>query len=982
MQIEAINELLNDKKRLLTDIYFELQRIFEEKYGPDTVVLMEVGTFFEVYEVNNDELKIGKAKEIAEMLNIQLTRKNKTILENSVANPLMAGFPTVSLDRYLSRMVQSRKYTVVLVRQKGVPPKVRRYIANILSPGTNFDYLVEPTENYLVSLIVDVNKGIYSCGYSAIDVSTGKTWLNEVHGTREDKTYALDEIFNQLQSYNTSELLLTLDDPSIDPEWVVRYLEIEGHISWTLGKTRHKIAYQNELFANVYDIRSFLSPIEYLDLERYPYASESLSLLIDFIIEHDAALIEKMNRPVFLGGQHFVYLGNNALEQLNVISRDPDEMTLLKLIDLTSTAIGKRLFKERLLNPICDEKELRRRYDLAEKVAEHTQNFSNTLKEVYDLERILRRIKLGKLHPFEIVYLHDSLKALEQLVWEAKGVGVEVEEDLRVQIEGFARELEKTFRLEECAKYRRDQIESNIFQPGINLFVDQIVEENERQLEKLEAVRLHIENFFDRGEGNDTEYVSIGWLESEGYFLNVTRTRFGMIEKDLMESFLLLDGNHYFLRDFSYKKLKNSVKISSRLIDDISKVVMANQSRIVALIKQSWIESLELLEKRYAQLLEQVIAFVGRFDVAIATARAAQRYNYVRPEILARKEEEQTLEFVALRHPLIESREENGIYIPNDLLMGDLPEKVEHDHVTLQASEGKPVRGVLLYGINSSGKSSLMKSVGMAVIMAQAGFFVPAASMRFHLFDKLFTRIVSKDNLYKGLSTFAIEMMELKNIFNRAGRGSLVLGDEISHGTETESALAIVASAVKRLHDLQTLFIVATHLHKLTILKTVSELEDVIFLHLGVEYDEAKDALVYNRKLMPGSGSTRYGLEFAKSLHMDRSFIETAYAIRESLGEASSALKALKKKKRSRYHKDLYLSTCALCGAPVEEVHHIAPRAEADEKGRIGHFHANHRYNLIPLCKKHHRLVHEGKVIIQGFVMTDEGLQLRYSEAE
>ncbi|BDY12445.1 MutS-related protein [Hydrogenimonas cancrithermarum] len=981
MHIEAINELLNDKKRLLTDIYFELQKIFEAKYGSDTVVLMEIGTFFEVYEVNNDELKVGKAKEIAELLNIQLTRKNKTILENSVANPMMAGVPAVSLDRYLSRLVQSKKYTIVLVRQKGAPPNVKRYIANILSPGTNFDYLVEPSENYIVSLIVDINKGIYSCGYSAIDVSTGKTWLNEVHGTREDKTYALDEIFNQLQSYNTSELLLTLNDASIDSEWIVRYLEIEGHISYTVGKTRHKIAYQNELFANVYGIRSFLSPIEYLDLERYPYASESLSLLIDFIIEHDAALIEKMNRPVFLGGQHFVYLGNNALEQLNVISRDPDEMTLLKLIDLTSTAIGKRLFKERLLNPICDEKELRRRYDLAEKVTEHTQNFSNTLKEVYDLERILRRIKLGKLHPFEIVYLHDSLKALEQLVWEAKGVGVEVEEDLRVQIESFARELEKTFVLEECGKYRRDQIESNIFQPGINLFVDQIVEENRKELDKLEAVRLHIENFFERGEKNDTEYVGIGWLESEGYFLNVTRTRFGMIEKDLMESFLLLEGNHYFLRDFNYKKLKNSVKITSKLIDDISKVIMANQARIVALIKQSYVESLELLEKRYAQLLEQIIAFVGRFDVAIATARAAQQYNYARPEILGRQsEKEQTLEFVGLRHPLIESREENGIYIPNDLLMGDLPETLEHDHVTLQSSDGQPVKGVLLYGINSSGKSSLMKSVGMAVIMAQAGFFVPAASMRFHLFDKLFTRIVSKDNLYKGLSTFAIEMMELKNIFNRAGRGSLVLGDEISHGTETESALAIVASAVKRLYQLDTLFIVATHLHKLTELKTVTELRGIVFLHLGVEYDEAKDALVYNRKLMPGVGSTLYGLEFAKSLHMDKSFIETAYEIRELLGDEGRGLKRLKKKKRSRYNKELYLSSCALCGAPVDEVHHIAPQAEADEAGRIGHFHQNHRYNLIPLCKKHHKMVHEGRVIIQGFVMTDAGLQLRYSE--
>ncbi len=981
MQIEAINELLNDKKRLLTDIYFELQRIFERKYGSDTVVLMEVGTFFEVYEVNNDEMKVGKAKEVAELLNIQLTRKNKTILENSVANPLMAGVPTVSIERYLSRLVQSRRYTIVIIRQKGVPPKVKRYVGNIISPGTNFDYLLEPTENYIVSLIVDVNGGVYSCGYSAIDVSTGKTFLNEVHGTREDKTYALDEIFNQLQSYTTSELLLTLNDPSIDVEWIVRYLEIEGHISYTVGSTRHKIAYQNELFANVYSIRSFLSPIEYLDLERYPYASESLSLLIDFIIEHDAALIEKMNRPIFLGGRRFVYLGNNALEQLNIISRDPDEMTLLKLVDLTSTAIGKRLFKERLLNPICDEKELKRRYDLAETVAEHTQNFSNALKEVYDLERILRRIKLGKLHPFEIVYLHDSLKALEQLVWEAKGVGVEVEENLRIEIEAFAAELERTFLLEECGKYRRDQIESNIFRPGINLFVDRIVEENEKEMEKLEAVKLHIENFFDRSERDENEYVSVGWLESEGYHLVMTRTRFGMIEKDLMESFLLLEGEHHFLRDFSYKRLKNSVKITSPLIDSISKVVMANQARIVALVKQSYTESLELLEKRYSQLMEQIIAFVGRFDVAIATARAAERYNYVRPEILSAKEDERTLEFIALRHPLIESREENGIYIPNDILLGDIPSNLDHDHVTLEASGGEKVTGVLLYGINSSGKSSLMKSVGMAVIMAQAGLFVPAASMRFHLFDKLFTRIVSKDNLYKGLSTFAIEMMELKNIFNRASKGSLVLGDEISHGTETESALAIVASAVKRLNSLGTLFIAATHLHRLARLDTVAAERGIVSLHLGVEYDEAKDSLIYNRKLVPGSGSTRYGLEFARSLHMDKRFLETAYEIRESLGE-ESGLKTLKKRKRSRYNKDLYLSSCALCGAPVEEVHHISPKAEADDKGRIGHFHANHRFNLIPLCKRHHRLVHEGKVTIQGFVMTDEGIQLRYSESD
>lgn len=119
-------------------MYFELQLLFEKKYGSNTVVLMEIGSFFETYEVNNEELQIGKAKEISELLNIQLTRKNKSIIENSASNPLLAGVPAVSLERYLNRIIQTKKYTIVIVRQKGQPPVVKRYIANIISPGTNF----------------------------------------------------------------------------------------------------------------------------------------------------------------------------------------------------------------------------------------------------------------------------------------------------------------------------------------------------------------------------------------------------------------------------------------------------------------------------------------------------------------------------------------------------------------------------------------------------------------------------------------------------------------------------------------------------------------------------------------------------------------------------------------------------------------------------------------------------------------------------
>jgi DNA mismatch repair protein MutS len=169
---------------------------------------------------------------------------------------------------------------------------------------------------------------------------------------------------------------------------------------------------------------------------------------------------------------------------------------------------------------------------------------------------------------------------------------------------------------------------------------------------------------------------------------------------------------------------------------------------------------------------------------------------------------------VGLRHPLIESREENGIFIPNDLYLGDGENHTFTEHATLE--NAKEVKGVLLYGINSSGKSSLMKSIGIAVVMAQAGFFVPCAMLRFSPVDKLLTRIVSKDNLYKGLSTFAVEMLELRNIFNRVTANSLILGDEISHGTETESALAIVASAILKLREIGSLFIFATHLHQLS----------------------------------------------------------------------------------------------------------------------------------------------------------------------
>ena len=977
LNLDRANAILNEKGRLLTEIYFELQRYYEERYGSDALMFIEVGNFFEVYEVNNDTLKIGKAKEIAEFLNIQLTRKNKTILENSVANPLMAGVPTISLERYLARLVQSRKYTVILVRQKGIPPKVKRYIGNIISPGTNFEYQNDARENNIVSILVDENRGVYSVGYAAIDVTTGKTIVNEIHSPRDDRTYALDELFSLLQSYHTSEIIITLANRDIDAEWLRHYLEI-ATLPHSFNEHHPRITYQNELFARVFEIRSFLSPIEYLDLEHYPLTTEGLAILIDFIIEHDEILIEKMNRPQFLGTNRYLYLGNNAMEQLGVISRDPGEVTLLELIDRTNTAFGKRLLKERLLNPITDRTLLEARYDLSERVAPLSEKFATQLKQIYDLERLARRIKLRRLHPVELTYVAMSMEGIEGLFGLCQEAGIEVESELTVHSREFSQMLEQSFDLETCARFRIDQIRENIFREGVYPQVDDLIQRQQTSLRRIEAVAEHIERLFERDRLISTtngSLAQVAYMESEGYHLTLTKNRFNQIEPLLRESYVTIDGEHHFLRDFRFKILKSVVKIHGPLFETVTRQVESDQVKLVALVKERYAESLAQIEKRFSLLIDRLVGFIADIDVAVSNAVCARTMNLTRPELI----ESNTYEAVALRHPIIEANEKHGIYIPNDVYLGELG-GTTHDHVMLDASGDQELRGVLLYGINSSGKSSLMKSVGLSVVLAQAGFFVPAVELKLGIFQKLFTRIVSRDNLYKGLSTFSVEMLELKNIFARADEHSLVLGDEISQGTETLSALAIVSSAILRLDELGARYIFASHLHQLGDVAAVRELKRLIFLHLGVHYDAATDRLIYDRKLKIGMGDSLYGLEFARSLHMDETFLKRAHTIREELTDGGSELKTLRRKKRSKYHKDLLITRCALCDASVDEVHHIAPQHLADEAGHIGHFHKNHRHNLIPLCKKHHEMVHKGQIAISGFVMTSDGLQLHYEE--
>ena len=977
MKVSDVSNILNNKERLLTQTYFDLQRHFEEKYGRDTVVFMEIGTFYEVYEVNNDEEQIGKAKEIAELLNIQLTKKNKNIIENSDKNPLLAGVPAVSFERYLNRLISEQKYTVIVVKQKGNPPKISRYISQIVSPGTNFDHIVDNDDNYIVSILVDKYRDVYSVGYSAIDVTTGKTWLYETHSTSEDPSYALDEVFNLLNVYRTSEVVVTFLDGIQDQRHIMQYLEIPEHYHYSVNNQRPKIEFQNELFKEVYQIQSLLSPIEHLDLERSPMITESLAILIHFVIEHDYHIVQKMSMPRIIDNRRFMYLGNNALEQMGIISKDRREFTLLKMMDKSATAIGRRLLKERLLNPIMEVDELERRYNLIERVSSHVRYLDEMMRGVYDLERLSRRLNLGRLHPFEMNHVYDSMLSVKELMLYVKKHKIQKTPFHESEIEEFLRDISKSIDLDISRRFTNNTVDENFLMSGVDETIDTLVKENAVMLIAFEDIIKKIELILESvNAGSNSKYVSLGLLEKEGYYISLSKNRYALIESEFKK-------DEKFAK-YSVKKLTNSVKITSAFTDDLSDRIMKNRRKIVTLVKEKYIQLQAVYERRYSLLFDRVIAYVSDLDVGVSSSKVAQTYKHSRPMIVEAKADENFMQIMQLRHPLIETQERGGLYVPNDVVMGnreymDLPHP-ETVMLEVGVHDGHDINGVLLYGINSSGKSSLMKSIGLATLMAQSGFFVSAAVMKFSIFDSLFTRIVSKDNLAKGLSTFAVEMLEMKNIFNRATVRSLVLGDEISHGTETLSGVAIVASAIKKLAKTRCLFLFATHLHQLSTMQEITTLDNVVDLHLSVEYDEESDKLLFNRVLQAGSGSSIYGLEFAKSLHMDSEFLEEANAIRKRLSNDFDELELLVKKKKSKYNKELYVTKCVICGAMAEDVHHISQRSLADSAGFIGHFHKDNKHNLIPLCKDHHNQIHDGKLHVNGFVMTSKGLELQFEE--
>ena len=951
--------------------YLEYTRVYKEKYGDKCVVLMQVGSFFEIYTIypNTDASLNNDVYVIAELCGIQTSRKNKAIAEISQANPVMAGFPLASLPKFRDKIL-ANNYTIVLVEQVTEPPNPVRKVTEIISPGTNVN-IANKRSNYIMVIYYEVIEGYIIAGISGIDLSTGKTFVYEVSSTKDDPEFANDEVFRYISTYNPSELIIISE--AITEDYKKRILKnlninsIRVHYKW--DKYEHltffsNINRQREILEKIFIFKKgYLSIIEILNLEKYNNARFSLCCLLEFAYEHNTDIVKGLEEApeVFEMNKNMVIEFNSAI-QLNVLGLYTGDQPLIDILNGCSTAFGYRAFKERLLQPMIDVCAIRKAYDDVDILLKNSTYLiiRKHLSAIMDLERLKRKMKTNKMAPQDWVSFNDSLVSTKEIL---RAIDFPEEIVSVADIDGVISLYSDIIDLDEAGKYNLTNLQDktaciNFFKKGIYVDIDTLFEKYNKSYENINAICEKITQIGD----NDTTACKVENNNRDGYYLTITKKRYETALKSKRELMSSFDKKLLSSSSTTYKLTNTAIiKESSNIteyIQQISQLVLSHYKEFVI---------------RYidgdgggsdggsgvANTLDLIIKYLVRVDIAANSAKNAYTFCYTRPVIECDTTSGKSafIDSINMRHPIIERIQDDYQYVGNNI-------KLNQD-------------GILLYGINASGKSSFMKAVGLNIIMAQAGMFVAATSFKYYPYHSIFTRISGLDNIYKGMSSFTVEMTELRNILKRCNKFSLVIGDEICCGTESVSALSIVASGIDTLIQKGASFIFASHLHELTKLTSIKNNIDkskLFVKHIRITFDENKN-IIYDRVIQEGQGNNNYGIEVCHTLSMPEDFMKNAEMNRKEIEGFSNTII---NKRSSRYNSKITIDMCNICNKnKAEETHHIVYQRTADSNGIINNrFHKNAKHNLVAICKECHRNEHSGKIRIECWVATSKGRKL------
>lgn len=949
--------------------YIQLHNKYTKLYGDKTVILMQVGGFFEIYSCHNDKIKLGpETKDLVNILNVIFSKRNKNIDGITENNYQMAGWPVNSLDKYVDILLNN-KYTVVIVEQfdneMGGNAKKDRKVTDILSPTTTITNVADYNSKFLMSIYFykfknrKTKKHQLNFSLSVIDLSIGKSFLYE--DMNKDEKLLFDNIYRIILKFNPEEIIIFGDD--------IDFNLIKNNINFNNKLLHNKINdynndilninYQIELLKRVYKNIGMLTPVEYIGLERNQELLISFVQLIEFAYSHNERIIENLYKPEIIENSNQLILGYNLVSKLDVTSEDNSKYSsLLNILNNSSTNIGKRFFKNRLLNPNNNIDKISDSYENNDLMLLKS-NIGNKyiyeilrekLKDICDLERYIKKMFLLKLHPQEFINIHTTLKIFLEIIKDLnKFIDIDTKFNKFNKL-NYTRDLLNLIKfingnlnLDCINNYNLNNIDGHIFCKGVFKDIDElqtILDNNinsfKEKADELNNVDKDFNGFF-KVESND----------NFGYFLQITNNRFNIFKRN---------SEYIDLDKITTKKVSPSSSTLRVWFPEFSKInsqIEKLKTEISDKCIQTYKKFCQDLFSTYEDIFNNIISDIEIIDYSTTNAYNSVLYKYCKPIIKDTNNGKSCLNLKQVRHPIIEIINEDIKYIANDIKLGN-----EQD-------------GILLYGMNSAGKSSLMKSIGLSVIMAQAGMFVPCTKMIYYPYNKLYSRIPGGDNIFKGQSTFVGEISEIRNILKCADDKTLIIGDELCSGTETNSAIAIVSAGILDLIKKTSSFIFATHLHELADMKRIKEIENLSIKHLSVKYNNSKNVLVFDRKLKDGPGDSIYGLEVCRSLDLDSDFLNLANEIRQEV----LGIEKLIKFKKSKYNANLIVDKCNICNSEdATETHHIHFQKDADDNGFIEHYHKNKKFNLVGLCEKCHDRIHNGEIEIGQATMTSNGI--------
>ena len=757
--------------------YFKLTEQYKKEYGEKSIVLMQVGAFFEVYGLQDKTGKIfgSNIRDFCEHCDLASPSKNVKLDSHKV---LMSGFRDYQLEKYLNKL-QELGYTTVVYTQDVQAPNTTRSLAGIYSPGTYFSNDTKQISNNILCVWLYLeerslynmnheNKKIH-VGLASVDVYTGKTNVFEFSTEYQHNPATYDELERFVSICNPSEVIIIseLDEKLVDD--IIVFVGIECSCVHKLSskqdsemamciKNCEKQVYQQEIMKRFYDNDELFFEQFY----QYQLATQSFCFLLDYIYKHNPNLVKRLTIPVFENCSKRLILANHSLKQLNMIDDHNFKgkmSSISKFLNNCSTAMGKRRFMYELLNPINEIDLLEKSYDITEHVIQKKtwNKYRTDLDIICDIEKLRRKLILKKITPKNLYILYEDLKHTKKLY---KGVMkdkkllkfLNINNQIIDDCDALIEIMERNFIMDYCKdidtlSFDKALHGDHIFvKKGIDEHIDGTLQASMDSHDQLVCIQTKLNKLLTAFEKKATEPVKLHETATAGVSLITTQRRGKILEKQISavsnkiatlsyhskfsekEETMEFDMNHIAYVQSSTAN-KNSI-ITSDLIKSICVKIKTSKEKLLVELNrfyQSFVNQFIQQEEK----LNNIIQFVTKLDVLQCKCYNAVKYNYCKPTI-DKKSEKSFIDAKDIRHALIEHIQTQEIYVANDIELG------------------RNEDGMLLYGTNAVGKTSFIKSLGISVIMAQAGMYVPCSSFNYYPYEYIFTRILGNDNIFKG----------------------------------------------------------------------------------------------------------------------------------------------------------------------------------------------------------------------------------------